>query len=304
MPRFRCLWYMLTIIGLASANRGRHENKERYLKKRSMESKKVKELTKVPTRLISKLTMSPTKFPTKLPTKLATQPPTKAPTNAPSKAPTKAPTNAPSKAPTKAPTTPPTKAPTKLPTSLPTPKPTKAPTVKPTNVPTPYPTTLLAPKSEQTLQILSAILIPGETKDELPPVLLNQTSILEGAVSNFTVTYRVSGSLKAQDNGIVSLYNIGSAVQVACDIENKGVFVNFTFPVGADQLPHLFPLGALLVIRAEVFGLYQIEKTALQMDISLLMKSMSSMTLPVSSSDELVIFSACFRKDLYQLKDY
>jgi hypothetical protein len=70
-------------------------------------------------------------------------------------------------------------------------------------------------------------------------------------VTNFLTFYEISGPLKVVDGGIVSLTPTGNAVRKwHVTPRSKGIQVQFAFPVGADQIPHIFPLGAVMTINA------------------------------------------------------
>ena len=143
-----------------------------------------------------------------------------------------------------------TSAPTPAPTPSSTAKPTTAkpspvPTPSPTPAPTPAETSPLAPITPRTAMIMEKTVVPGGMEDTL------------AAGGNFTMiddvtesTYEISGDLRVVDKGLVSLSAVSDLIShVTCDRENTAIQVDFNLEIGADQIPHLFPPGAILTIN-------------------------------------------------------
>ncbi|KAI2504162.1 hypothetical protein MHU86_10276 [Fragilaria crotonensis] len=167
------------------------------------------------------------------------------PTGSPTRAPTRAPTAPPTRAPTRAPTAPQTSSPTAVPT-------TAAPTRPPSPSPTRSPTTPLANRTSLTDDLIAATFIPGGLVDTIDAGSRFNVSTLANVVS----TYELSGTLEVVAEGIVSMTNLKDYIMILCNETEKSIVIMFdpNLAVGADQLPHIFPLGSILVIHGELLG--------------------------------------------------
>ena len=217
-----------TISNFGEVNRQSKDASERVL---AMKKKMLSQRTMNPS-----TSMNPSLYPTQSPWFQDT--PSFAPTRAPTRIPTRAPTRIPTRAPTRAPTARPTRGPTRAPTRKPTPRPTRSPTEPLANI------------TSTTNDIIGATFIPGGFVDTIVAGSRFNVSTLTNVVS----TYEMSGRLKVVEEGIVSMANLADYVLIQCDPAERVIYMLFNFTVGADQFPHIFPLGSVLVVNAEFFG--------------------------------------------------